>query len=45
MRKFQGLLFVLKQSYIRYYTICMTVPFMSISHMLEEIFQLRLGAY
>ena len=26
MRKFQCLLFVLKQSYICYYIICMTVP-------------------
>ena len=26
MRKFQGLLFVLEQSYICYYVICMTLP-------------------
>ena len=30
MRKFQCLLFLLKQSYICYYIICMTVPLIQI---------------
>ena len=28
-----------------FYTICMTVPLMNVSHMLEETFQSRFGAY
>ena len=37
MRKFQYLLFVLKQSYICYYIICMTVPLIETRRLLEEI--------
>ena len=47
MRKFQSLLFVLKQSYICYYIICMTVPLKSLKFKLnkENYFQTHAAGF
>ena len=37
MRKFQFLLFVLKQSYICYYIICMTVPLNKVGVLVKSV--------